>query len=125
MIARRFTLFDYLYRDAGNFKAYGALLLEGSFGDAELEKMRGRFDSGLYFVAEQIYVPPLYDLLWKECESAPCGDLDHVWHEFEGVHPATESDIASMKPWGRAQQLLALVADVREWNLKLSPNWFL
>ena len=26
-----FTVFEYLYRDAGNYKAWGAILLEGAF----------------------------------------------------------------------------------------------
>lgn len=125
MTARRFTLFNYMYRDAGNFKAHGAILLEGSFDDVELLRMRGCFDSGLYFIAEQIKIPPLYDLLWKECGSAPCGDIDHVWHEFEGVTTATESDIATLTPWGSAQRLLALVVDVCQWDMRQSPNWFL
>ena len=29
------TAFDYMYRDAGNFKAFGAVLIEGSLNEAE------------------------------------------------------------------------------------------
>lgn len=33
-------VFEYLYRDAGNFKAYGTLLLEGELGSDDIARYR-------------------------------------------------------------------------------------
>ncbi len=53
----KFTLFEYMYRDAGNFKTTGRLLLSGQDPQAE-GAIRRCLDWGDQFVAEQIGVPP-------------------------------------------------------------------
>lgn len=45
MGAKRFCVFEYLYRDADNFKAWGALLLKGALTDAQVAEMRFKFES--------------------------------------------------------------------------------
>ncbi len=116
-------VFEYLYRDAGNFKVYGALLLEGELGSSDIALLESKFDSGEHFIAEQIGVPTLYEILWQECESEPSEEFDHVWHEFGAVRSATPEDLQNLKPWGTAKDFLASVTKVQTWKLELSRNW--
>lgn len=75
------VLFKYLYRDAGNFKLWGELLLTNRSGidvqGAELT-IRSTLISGEFFIADQIDVPAL------EFEKSD-PDLDHGWHEFHSI----------------------------------------
>ena len=118
-----YCVFEYLYRDSGNYKAYGELLLEGSLGEADIAKLRSALESGEYFIAEQLEIPTLYESLWAECKSSPSEEYDHVWHEFSGVRAATAEDLSTLKPWGSAVTLLAVVLKIAVWNLSLSQNW--
>jgi hypothetical protein len=112
-----------MYRDAGNFKAYGELLLEGSLSNVKVVKLRSHFESGEYFIAEQIGMPTLYEQLWKECECGPSVDMDHVYHEFIKVRSATEEDLVTLEPWGSAIALMATIEKIGVWDLTLSRNW--
>lgn len=116
-------VFEYLYRDAGNFKAWGALLLEGELSEDDIARMTARFDEGMLFVAEQICVPALCETLWRECQCDPSAEMDHVWHEFNAIRAATTEDLAHLATWGAAVELLARVEKVDAWDLTLSPNW--
>lgn len=123
MSAPAYSVFEYLYRDAGNFKAWGELLLEGALTDAEVARLTARFGEGELFVAEQIGVPALYEKLWRQCQCDPSDELDHVWHEFSEIRVATAEDLVRLKPWGTAAALLASVEKVDAWDLTRSPNW--
>lgn len=116
-------IFEYLYRDAGNFKAWGALLLEGQLSEDDIARITERFDEGNLFIAEQIGVPALCEKLWRECQCDPSEEMDHVWHEFSAIHAATSEDIARLESWGSAADLLARIENVDSWDLTLSPNW--
>ena len=59
-----FSIFDYLYRDASNYKSWGSLLLEGSATKTDLELLRACLESGEFFISEQVGIPPLYAGLW-------------------------------------------------------------
>ncbi len=120
-----YSVFEYLYRDASNFKAWGELLLEGELTVEEVTRLTARFDQSELFVAEQIGVPALYEELWRQCQCEPSDELDHVWHEFSEVRAATGEDLARLKPWGSAAALLASVEKVEAWDLTRSPNWAL
>jgi hypothetical protein len=122
-VAEDYTIFEYLYRDAGNYKAFGELLLEGLLEQTDVAKFRGWFESGEYFIAEQLAIPTLYDLLWAQCENGPSAEDDHVWHEFCGVREATKEEITTLEPWGSAAALLAALANVKAWDVSLSRNW--
>lgn len=116
-------IFEYLYRDAGNFKASGALLLEGLLSEDDIAKIAERFDEGKLFVAEQIRVPALCEKLWRECQCDPSAEMDHVWHEFSAVRGATIEECSRMEPWGSAADFLHNVIRIDSWELSLSPNW--
>lgn len=123
MDASNYSVFEYLYRDAGNFKAYGAVLLEGVLSTAEVGSLRSHFESGEYFIAEQIGVPTLYQQLWDECGCEPSDEMDHVWHEFDTIRPATPEDMASMPRWGGAADLKNQIVGIQQWDESLSGNW--
>lgn len=116
-----FTLFNYVYRDAGNFKSRGSVLLSGSFSRSEREKIEGRMESGEFFIAEQIGVTPLYSTLYQY--SGGMTDEDHVWHCFEEFQDVCEGDlIDEMSCWGTCERFAQSFEQVGNWNLTLSPH---
>ncbi len=123
MAADAFCVFEYLYRDAGNFKAHGALLLEGVLSDADVAMLVGQFDGSEFFIAEQIGVPTLYQQLWDECDCEPSDEMDHVWHEFDEIRPANADDVGVLPCWGRAEDFKKRVLGIRRWDETLSSNW--
>lgn len=87
--------FEYLYRDAGNFKNWGEVVFANSRNIcadrvAAMAEKALRIDS-LYFVASEVNVP---DLHFEELSGA----LDHDWHE---VHTFQVTDDAPNDPQGR------------------------
>ena len=117
----RFCVFEYLYRDADNFKAWGSLLLKGVLTDAQVAGMKSKFESEQFFIAEQIGVPPLYQELWEYSDGPT--ESDHVWHEFFALRPSVENDLVEGTPWGTANALLTAVLGTARWNERLSPHW--
>ena len=114
-------VFEYLYRDAGNFKSFGAVLLDGEFSPEATSLITDCLDSGEFFVAEQVGLPALYEPLWNF--SGGPTENDHAFHEFVGVRPATEEEINSLPNWGSVARLLAAFAAVeRRWDCRLSPH---
>lgn len=72
--------FEYLYRDAGNFKNWGEVVFANpnNLQPNALNLLAERLlIERLYFVAEKAGVPTLYFESYFP-------NLDHVWHEFNG-----------------------------------------
>jgi len=113
------TIFDYLYRDAGNFKAFGRIAFEGRINNADREAIRAKLDSGEFFVAEQIGVPPLYEQLYQWSDGPTT--LDHCWHEFVGFRESVDPEHCQIG--GNAKDFETRVTSGDEWNLSLSPNF--
>ncbi len=81
--------FEYLYRDAGNFKNWGEVVFvnPNNLKPDELNSLvENLLIDHLYFVAEKANVPSLYF-------EKQVSHLDHGWHEFSRFS-ATE-EIAS------------------------------
>jgi len=114
------SVFEYLYRDAGNFKTHGALLLTGSEPEADAS-VRECLEWADQFVAEQVGVPSLCRAHWESAGDGP-SDLDHAYHEFVRLRPATADELTL--PHGGSLQ--ALVGRIRaakgRWDVRLSPN---
>lgn len=87
---RHVCRFDYLYRDASNYKGYGSVLLWGEATPKNEAAIRAVLIDGMYFEAERVGVPTLYHLVRGDSE--PDEEEDHGWHEFVGLVavPATE-----------------------------------
>lgn len=84
------SIFEYLYRDGGNFKTGGRLLISGQDPQAE-SAIRACLEWGDEFVAEQIDVPSLCEEHWDSVGEDP-SDLDHAYHEFVRLRPAVAAD---------------------------------
>ncbi|MDP2142183.1 MAG: hypothetical protein Q8L20_15350 [Gammaproteobacteria bacterium] len=77
--------FEYLYRDAGNFKLWGEVVFANKEGldiDEIESKIRNSLIDGEYFYASKIGVPVL-----RFEKLVPA--MDHDWHEFVGVAEST------------------------------------
>jgi hypothetical protein len=113
-------VFEYLYRDAGNYKAFGAGLVRVGGGEDAEARIRAALGAEGTFVAEQCGIPPLYGGLW-ELSGGPTAD-DHALHEFVRLRPADDEDRALPE----LGSLAALVARLRLSALapdyRLSPH---
>jgi len=116
----KFSVFEYLYRDASNYKAWGTLVLGGAAIASDLEVLKSKFESGEFFIAEQLGIPPLYAELW-EFSNGPSID-DHVWHSFHALRVATDEDITE-PVFGTVANLISKISEVKEWAPELSPHW--
>lgn len=116
------TLFEYLYRDAGNFKAFGCVALEGALMLDEQEVLRSHFPGDGLFIAEQLGVPRLYDQLYQWSDGPTSSD--HCWHEFSAVSVIENSELpAGAHRWGSAKRFLGRLAAVDAWDEELSPHF--
>ncbi|WP_305804631.1 hypothetical protein [Stenotrophomonas sp. YIM B06876] len=114
------SVLEYLYRDAGNFKTHGALLLSGYEVGAEAA-MLGCLDWGRQFVAEQIGVPSLCEAHWAAVGDGP-SDLDHAYHELSCLRPANPNELHSTAH-GTLDALLGRMRAAKgRWDVRLSPN---
>lgn len=101
---KKFCVMEYLYRDAGNYKVFGEILLTGTISETDSATILGKLDSGEFFVAEQVGVPPLSESLWSL--SGGMTEHDHALHEFIGFRDADDEDILSLSIWGSAKELV-------------------
>ncbi len=77
----------------------------------------------MYFVAEQVGVPPLYEELYSY-SNGPTVD-DHAYHEFHGLRVATDSEVNSLPIWGTVLELIKRFKRERgAWDCRLTPHCF-
>lgn len=114
------SVFDYFYRDGGNFKTHGKLRLVGISANAE-QTIRDCLEWNDQFVAEQLGIPSLCYAHWKSVGDGP-SDLDHAYHEFSGLR-ALDEDEQGLPIWGSLETLVSrMQAAARRWDVSLSPN---
>lgn len=114
-------VFAYQYRDAANWKTYGELLLAGEASEADISAVVSLFDGGDLFVAEQIGIPSLCEQHFIDYDGP--SDLDHAYHEFFELRPATREDIDRMSIFATISDLFArITATGGRWDVRLSPN---
>lgn len=73
--------FNYLYRDAGNFKQFGSVVFDNKEcipTDVLKNQFRTTLIDGQHFVAADVGIPNLWVCAYD-------AELDHEWHEFEGL----------------------------------------
>ena len=112
------TAFEYRYRDASNYKAWGRILLNGRLSDADRALVIDSLEDGEFFVAEQVGIPPLYQALYQ-LSDGPTED-DHGWHEFVAFTDQVPADDEPL--WGSANDLALRFAGVKRWNVAMSEN---
>ena len=117
---QKFCVFEYLYRDASNYKVWGNLVLRGVAKKSDHEVLATHFESGEFFIAEQLGIPPLYAELW-EFSNGPSID-DHVWHTFHKLRPATDEDLKN-PAFDTIRNFISKIRAVKYWNHELSPHW--
>lgn len=117
-----YTIFEYAYIDGSNYKAFGELWLSGDISGDERSFIASKLDSGQFFVAEQIGIPPLYDELFKYSNGVTPDD--HGWHVFIGFRNELKSNAAmDSAVWGSVKQLLTVLKKTGEWQPSLSKNY--
>ena len=73
------------------------------------------------FVAEQIGVPPLYEKHFADCGEGP-SDLDHAFHEFIRLRPATEEEQGDLTAQCKLPDLVTRMQKAAgRWDVTLSP----
>lgn len=115
-----YVIFEYLYRDADNYKAYGELLLVGNDSQTSSSAIQEACESGELFVAEQIGIPPLYNGLYQWSGGATAAD--HGFHEFVELRAASAGD-ADLPLAGSLENLVnRFQGAAGNWSLALSPH---
>lgn len=114
-------VFEYLYRDTSNYKAWGEILLSGVPSQNDIVALRTCLESNEYFVAEQVDIPAVYKELW-DLSGGPTSD-DHALHEFVALRAASEDEIKSLPLFGELSSLLKTFQAVTTWDYSLSPNF--
>lgn len=79
--------FNYLYRDAGNYKNHGSVVFSNPaiLSLEEIDKtIRERLIEGVWFLHEEFGVPPLF------FNDHDVNGEDHGWHEYVGVEYTSE-----------------------------------
>jgi hypothetical protein len=115
------TQFHYLYRDAGNFKIFGAVTLIGSLNQKTRDMIISAMDIDGRFVAEQIGVPALYRVLYQHTNGPSVVDVcTHEFSHFEEMH--LESSPSNCYIWGNAKDFAASFENIGAWSLDMSPN---
>lgn len=107
MASSEYSVLEYLYRDAGNFKAWGLVLLEGAMTAEDERALRDCFVDGMYFDATQLGVPSLREELWASSGSSYSAALDHGWHELSDVRVASPDEVRKHPLWGNVKKFIA------------------
>jgi len=118
---KEYCVFEYLYRDASNYKAFGLILLSGVPSQNDIAALRACLESGEYFVAEQVGIPAVYKELW-DLSDGPTSD-DHALHEFVALRVANEDERKNLLLFGELSSLLKAFQAVAKWDYSLSPNF--
>lgn len=115
-------VFEYLYRDASNYKAWGKILLSGVPSQSDIAALRACLESDVYFVAEQVGIPAVYKELW-DLSGGRTSD-DHALHEFVALRAASDEDERKSLPlFGELSSLLKTFQAVSKWDYSLSSNY--
>jgi hypothetical protein len=118
---RMWTAFEYMYRDAGNFKAFGTVTLEGAISTRDQRLICCCLADGEFFIAEQVGVPPLYEHLY-EWSGGPT-QSDHCWHEFVGFRELAILEDPTCTT--RADEFVSRFVNLQTWDESLSPHFSL
>lgn len=112
-----FCVFEYVYRDAANYKARGQELLEGTARAGDIETLRAKLECGELFIPGQVGLAPLQQKLWASCGCEPDDELDHLWYEFHELRTATAEDLASLTCSGTLANLVQAFQSVQAWDV--------
>lgn len=113
-----YCVLEYLYRDAANWKTYGEAVLVGQFSGDAVRQIEALLDGDLVFLPEQVGLPPLHAL--HAFTYGADAHLDHAFHEFVDLRPATDLDLIASTPMCTVDEfIVALMAARSEWRRHL------
>jgi len=95
--------FEYLYRDASNYKTWGSVVFSRHATHDLLLRVLRALESSEFFIADQVRVPELF----FELPQWPLEQDDHCWHEFSAIESTTDEPSDS-----HARTIDDFVADV-------------
>jgi len=75
------TLFEYMYRDASNYKRFGFIVFGGKYTPVHVARLKVALDDGEHFIAHQLKIPEVFH--WLDVYSK--NEDDHCWHEYDGM----------------------------------------
>ncbi|MEO8384430.1 MAG: hypothetical protein ABI583_04255 [Betaproteobacteria bacterium] len=119
--SHHYVVLEYLYRDAANWKAWGKVLLRGSFTVADLTLIESKLEAGEFFIPEQVGLESLTSN--RFLSAGGISQNDHLWHEFETVRIATSAELAELSVWGTTDKFLELLYAVDTWDPRSSPQY--
>lgn len=105
------TRIDYLYRDAGNWKTHGSVVLAGLLTPEQITAMRRACEDGERFIASQVGLPDLQTLVAEAEGGFPTED-DHVWSEFETIQATDEHPTLDLTASDFCQGFIGVAWDV-------------
>lgn len=106
------SVFEYVYRDASNYKQFGEVLLTGLATDLDRQMISKSLFEGEFFLPKAVGLPPLQ----QNWDDYPTND-DHDWHEFRAMRPAEGRDITELQCWGSMGALVERFNSVGDWTL--------
>jgi hypothetical protein len=95
------TRFNYLYRDASNYKSWGSVVFRSGIDDTLSARLSAALESTEFFIADQIRIPEVFLPDW------PLEQDDHCWHGFSDTELTSD---APDDPHGRT--IAEFVAEV-------------
>jgi hypothetical protein len=104
----QYVVFEYLYRDASNYKSSGSILLEGAFDEGKVASLVRNFEDRAFFIPEAINIPELRSKLYEY--GGPNSD-DHEYHEFVCLRIANDEDIVLLKLHDTLDKFILTVAN--------------
>ena len=116
-MANGYTIVEYKYVDAGNYKVFGEILLSGQFSDTEEQILYRCLIDQEFFIPDLVGIFPLQSELWDEYSGA--NDDDHEWHSIcsirrtNGLHDKNQPSPL----WGDTNKFLKnfIVASQQKW----------
>jgi hypothetical protein len=101
------TLFEYMYRDADNYKKTGSVVLAGRMSADQVRTLNASLSDSEFFIPGQVGLKDLQGEFehgggWDE-------ESDHVWHTIEAVKhtsaaPTGPSVDELMEAWPKAEE---------------------
>ncbi len=109
-----YTVFEYLYRDASNYKAHGQVWINGILSAGQRAEIIDCLEAEEFFVAEQAGIPSLAHLLFTY-SNGPTDD-DHGWHTFVGFRTEDVMTADYPLPIEDAAFISAFVGNRDKWD---------
>lgn len=97
---------SYLYRDASNYKANGAVIVSGKSTPEHGRRLRASLIDSEYFIPEKVGLPSLRERLYEYSSGSPTED-DHLLHELVELRAATAEEVETGPTAGQLDELLA------------------